>query len=83
MFVTGSVKGLPNEGSEIYNSPIYCYIKVVIDSKTYYFDKDCSLTDHTYAAIFGQKEARKLVSKMRNKYSNISIFRTTKKLASS
>lgn len=82
MYATGSVKGVSNTDSKFYKSTMYYYIRVVVNGKTYYLDKECFLTDQKHATSFTQKTARKIVSKMKSKYNHIQIFSTTKKLSS-
>lgn len=78
MYTTGSVKGVSNTDSEFYKSTMYYYIRVVVNGKTYYLDKEYSLTDQKHATSFAQKTARKIVSEMKSQYNHIQIFSTTK-----
>lgn len=79
-YITGSIKGFSVGEEEVFNQTVYCYIKVIIDGKVYYYGDNGALTDQPSAKVFTEKAAKRIARKLNDKYSKVIIFRTTKKL---
>ena len=79
-YITGSIKGFSDEEQEVCNQTIYYYIKIIIDGKVYYYGNNGNLVDSSCAKVFTEKESRRTARKLNEKYREVRVFSTTKKL---
>ncbi len=78
VYTTGSIFGYKERDPENNVSTVFYYLRVVVNGKIFYIGEDMSLTDQAHATVF-EEEAKKLPIKLRDRYSNVSVFSTTRK----
>lgn len=81
VYVTGSLKGVPKEPTVDYKVTQYYYIKIREGGKIFYYGKEGALVDESSAVVFEkEEEAFKIREALSEKYLEVRVFSTTKKL---
>ena len=79
MFVTGSVKGVPPIETVPYKAIKIHYIKIKTGNDVFYYGENGAMTDQAHAIAFPQKQAYEIAKSLKGKYTEVSVFGSTKK----